>query len=61
MPYSPETKLTKEMELRVARREALTAARQLGYSEDTIDEIKRAKTPDRISVVMCTARNNMKD
>lgn len=35
---------------------AIKAAKQLGYGNGTINQIKEAKTPEEISRIMCTAR-----
>lgn len=35
---------------------AIRAAKQLGYGNGTINQLKEAKTPEEISRIMCTAR-----
>lgn len=59
MPYIKKYDMNAELELRTQSREAIKAATQLGYDPKVIQELKAAKTVDRISVIMCTARNNM--
>ena len=60
MAARPDAKLTPEVELLVYRRDALKAARDFGYGDDVITEVKQAKTVGRISVIMSMARNNAK-
>ena len=46
--------------LRLYRKDALKAAKDLGYGEEVIQQIKNAKTDDEISRIMASARMKMK-
>lgn len=50
-------KRIEDSELSMYRRNAIQAAKELGYPADTIAEIKKAKTKDEISRIMSIARN----
>lgn len=50
-------KRIEDSELSMYRRNAIQAAKELGYPADTTTEIKKAKTKDEISRIMGTARN----
>lgn len=50
-------KRIEDSELSMYRRNAIQAAKELGYPADTITEIKKAKTKDEISRIMSIARN----
>ncbi len=50
-------KRIEDSELSMYRRNAIQAAKELGYPADTIAEIKKAKTKDEISIIMSIARN----
>jgi hypothetical protein len=38
------------------KNKAIRAAKQLGYDNGVIDQLKEANTPEEISRIMCTAR-----
>lgn len=50
-------KRIEDSELSMYRRNAIQAAKELGYPADTVAEIKKAKTKDEISRIMSIARN----
>lgn len=50
-------KRIEDSELSMYRRNAIQAAKELGYPADTVGEIKKAKTKDEISRIMSIARN----
>lgn len=52
-------KRLEDSELSMYRRNAIQAAKELGYPVDTIADIKKAKTKDEISRIMGTARNRV--
>jgi len=52
-------KRIEDSELSMYRRNAIQAAKELGYPADTIAEIKKAKAKDEISRIMSIARNRL--
>lgn len=47
--------------LRVSKKEAIKAAKQLGYSDNVVKRIKQAKNEPEITRILITARHNIKD
>lgn len=52
-----QRKRIEDSELSMYRRNAIQAAKELGYPADTVGEINKAKTKDEISRIMSIARN----
>ena len=46
--------------LRLYRKDALNAAKDLGYGKEVIEAIRNAETKDEISRIMTSARMKMK-